>query len=56
MNLGFMENKVRLTLAGRYTYVKQSEWGGEAKSAKHFTPRVGFSVSLEQTDIRVRIV
>lgn len=44
--LGFMDNKVRLTLAGRYTYVKQSEWGEGAKTAKHFTPRVGLSVSL----------
>ncbi len=44
--LAFADNKVRLTLAGRYTNVKQSEWGGEAKSAKHFTPRVGLSVSL----------
>lgn len=44
--LGFMDNKVRLTVAGRYTYVKQSEWGGDAKTGKHFTPRVGLSVSV----------
>lgn len=44
--LGFMDNQVRVTLAGRYTYVKQSEWGGEAKTGKHFTPRVGVSVSV----------
>lgn len=46
--LGFIDNKIRLTLAGRYTYVKQSEWGGEAKEANHFTPRVGVSVSLNK--------
>lgn len=46
--LGLMDNKVRLTLAGRYTYVKQSEWGGEPKSANHFTPRLGLSVSLNK--------
>jgi iron complex outermembrane receptor protein len=44
--LGFLDNKVRLTLAGRYTYVKQSEWGDAPKEANHFTPRVGLSVSL----------
>jgi iron complex outermembrane receptor protein len=46
--LGFVNNKVRLTLAGRYTDVRQSEWGDEAKGAKHFTPRVGLSVSLNK--------
>jgi len=46
--LGFIDNRIRLTLAGRYTYVKQSEWGGEAMEAKHFTPRVGLSVSVNK--------
>ncbi len=46
--LGLADNKVRLTVAGRYTYVSQSEWGDEAKTAKHFTPRVGLSVSLNK--------
>jgi len=46
--LGFINNRIRLTLAGRYTYVKQSEWGGEAMEAKHFTPRVGLSVSVNK--------
>ena len=46
--LGFFDNKLRLTLAGRYTYVKQSEWGDAPMSAKHFTPRVGISVSLDK--------
>lgn len=46
--LGFADNKVRLTLAGRYTYVRQAEYGGEAKIAKHVTPRVALSVSLDK--------
>lgn len=46
--LGFIENKVRLTLAGRYTTVEQSEWGGDPKTADHFTPRLGLSVSLNK--------
>jgi iron complex outermembrane receptor protein len=44
--LGFLDNKIRLTLAGRYTYVKQSSFGGAEEKSKHFTPRVGLSVSL----------
>jgi iron complex outermembrane receptor protein len=44
--LGFLDNKIRLTLAGRYTYVKQSSFGGAEEKGKHFTPRVGLSVSL----------
>jgi iron complex outermembrane receptor protein len=44
--LGFFENKARLTLAGRYTYVSQSNFG-DTQSAKHFTPRLGLSVSLD---------
>lgn len=44
--LGFLDNKIRLTLAGRYTYVKQSSFGGAEEKGKHFTPRVGLSISL----------
>ncbi|MDT3401713.1 TonB-dependent receptor [Mucilaginibacter terrae] len=44
--LGFFENKIRLTLAGRYTYVQNSDFGATV-SAKHFTPRVGLSVSVD---------
>ncbi|MEO6150198.1 MAG: TonB-dependent receptor [Mucilaginibacter sp.] len=44
--LGFLDNKIRLTLAGRYTYVKQSAWGGDPITGKKFTPRIGLSVSL----------
>jgi len=46
--LGFFNNIVRLTLAGRYTYVSQSSWGGSPDKAKHVTPRVGLSVSIDK--------
>lgn len=44
--LGFLDNKVRLTLAGRYTNVNMSDYG-TPMSANHFTPRVGLSVSID---------
>lgn len=44
--LGFLENKIRLTLAGRYTILQQSDYGGKPDSADHFTPRVGLSVTV----------
>jgi len=46
--LGFFNNIVRLTLAGRYTYVSQSAWGAAPDKAKHVTPRVGLSVSVDK--------
>jgi len=46
--LGFFNNVVRLTLAGRYTFVSQSAWGGDADKAEHVTPRVGLSVSVDR--------
>ncbi|SKB57229.1 TonB-dependent receptor [Dyadobacter psychrophilus] len=46
--LGFIDNKIRLTLAGRYTHVSQSAWGGSPDKANHFTPRVGLSISLDK--------
>ena len=46
--LGFFDNIVRLTLAGRYTYVSQSAWGGSPDKAKHVTPRVGLSISVDK--------
>nr|WP_068891575.1 TonB-dependent siderophore receptor [Pedobacter panaciterrae] len=49
--LGFLENRIRLTLAGRYTFVKQSEYGVNTEDKK-FTPRVGLSVSVDnQTSV-----
>ncbi|WP_443944843.1 TonB-dependent siderophore receptor [Pedobacter sp. AW1-32] len=46
--LGFFNNVLRLTLAGRYTYVSQSAWGASPDKAKHVTPRVGLSVSVDK--------
>lgn len=46
--LGFFDNTVRLTIAGRYTTVTQSQWGAAPVSANRFTPRVGLSVSLDK--------
>lgn len=45
--LGFLQNKIRLTLAGRYTDVKENSYGTVTKGKK-FTPRVGLSVSLDE--------
>lgn len=44
--LGFFNNKVRLTLAGRYTYISQSDFG-TTSTAKRFTPRIGLSISID---------
>jgi iron complex outermembrane receptor protein len=46
--LGFFDNTVRLTLAGRYTFVKQSAYGGASEEAKRVTPRIGLSVSVDR--------
>jgi iron complex outermembrane receptor protein len=43
--LGFFENKLRLTLAARYTWISQSG-GGEVQEDSHITPRVGVSFSV----------
>jgi len=45
--LGFLDNTLRLTLAGRYTYAKQQDYT-TISDAKKFTPRVGLSVSFDQ--------
>ncbi|ETZ20436.1 hypothetical protein N824_05480 [Pedobacter sp. V48] len=48
--LGFIDNKLRLTLAGRYTYVKQFYFG--STSGKKFTPRAGLSYTIDsQTSV-----
>lgn len=47
--IGFFENKVRLTLAGRYTWISQASWGGAPIEDSHITPRVGLSVSIDET-------
>lgn len=46
--LRFVDDKIRLTLAGRYTDLSQSAWGAAADKAKHFTPRVGLSASINK--------
>jgi iron complex outermembrane receptor protein len=46
--LGFLNNKIRLTLAGRYTYVKQSDYGTDYHADK-FTPRLGLSISIDNS-------
>lgn len=46
--LSVMDNRLRLTIAGRYTYVNISEWGGENKDDLYFTPRAALSVSIDK--------
>ena len=46
--LGFWDNKFRVTLAARYTHVKQATWGGDPIEADHVTPRLGLSVSVNK--------
>lgn len=46
--LGFLDNTLRVTLAGRYTEVTQDAWGDAPVSADHFTPRVGISYSVNK--------
>lgn len=45
--LGFFNNTIRLTLAGRFTNIRQSIYGGAPDKAKQFTPRIGLSVSAD---------
>ena len=46
--LSFLNNKIRLTLAGRYTYVSMAAYGGSPETANHFTPRIGLSASFDK--------
>jgi iron complex outermembrane receptor protein len=46
--LGFLENRLRLTLAGRYTYLTQMYYSPDQK-ANHITPRVGLSASVTKS-------
>lgn len=49
--LGFLDNRIRLTLAGRYTDARQNAYT-TVTNGKRFTPRVGLSVSLDpQTSV-----
>ncbi|MEZ0130686.1 TonB-dependent receptor, partial [Flavobacterium sp. LBUM151] len=44
--LGFFQNKLRLTLAARYTWISQSSSFDETQEDSHITPRVGVSFSV----------
>ncbi|MDN3671043.1 TonB-dependent receptor [Echinicola jeungdonensis] len=44
--LGFFNNDLRLTLAGRYTYVKENSYGSTLDESQ-VTPRVGLSYSID---------
>jgi iron complex outermembrane receptor protein len=44
--LGFVENKLRLTLALRYTNLWMVTYNGTPLQAEHLTPRVGISASI----------
>ena len=46
--LGFFENKLRLTLAGRFTSMSVGSWGDPAINSKKITPRVGLSYSMNE--------
>ncbi|QDH80541.1 TonB-dependent receptor [Echinicola soli] len=49
--LGFFDNALRLTLAGRYTYVNQNSYGAVDEDSR-ITPRVGLSYSIDdQTSV-----
>jgi iron complex outermembrane receptor protein len=46
--MGFIENKLRVTLAGRYTTLKTGDvYSGNYRNSK-FTPRVGLSFSIDK--------
>ncbi|WP_294238961.1 TonB-dependent siderophore receptor [uncultured Chryseobacterium sp.] len=45
--LGFLDDRLRLTLAARYTTVKESNYGTKMEADK-ITPRVGISYSIDQ--------
>ncbi|XZF13692.1 TonB-dependent siderophore receptor [Chitinophagaceae bacterium MMS25-I14] len=50
--IGFLQDKVRLTLAGRYTSARQEQigYGADQKADdQKFTPRVGVSVSIDNS-------
>lgn len=47
--LGFFENKLRVTLAARYTWISQASWGGDPIQDSHITPRAGISFSINES-------
>lgn len=46
--LGFLDDKIRLTLATRFTDISQSSYGGAEEKASQWTPRVGISGSVDE--------
>lgn len=46
--LHFWEDRIRLTLAGRYTLLKTKDAIGKSTDDKKFTPRIGLSVSVDK--------
>nr|WP_253202568.1 TonB-dependent receptor [Flavobacterium sp. MC2016-06] len=48
--IGFFENSLRLTLAGRYTILKAADYYSGSTTNKKFTPRVGLSYSLDKNN------
>lgn len=46
--LGFFENKLRVTLAGRYTTLKTGDVYNGDYSRSKFTPRIGLSFSIDK--------
>jgi len=44
--LGFLENKLRVTLAARYTWIKQTSSYDDPQEDSHITPRFGVSYSV----------
>ncbi|WP_035644576.1 TonB-dependent receptor [Flavobacterium sp. ASV13] len=47
--LGFFQNKLRLTLAARYTWINQTSSYDNPQEDSHITPRVGVSYSLNES-------
>ncbi len=45
--LGFFDDRLRLTLAGRYTHVKDNSYGTTVTDETHFSPRAGLSFSFD---------
>lgn len=46
--IGFFNDALRLTLAGRYTDVKDSSYGTTVTHEYHFSPRIGLSYSIDK--------
>ncbi len=47
--LGFFNDRLRLTLAGRYTFAKDNSYGTTVTNDERFTPRVGLSFSIDKS-------